>query len=310
MKILAATDGSRRAEAAVRFAGWLASRFPRGELEIVLVGDARAALVSGERLPARTRQHMEELYRLWARRVLSRAVREASRAGVEAAARYVQARRIEPIARTLDREARARKADLLVVGSRGAGAVGRALLGSVARRLVHVSSRPLIVVPAPVRGGGPLSILVATDGSRAAAGAVRFAAHLIRRARRGALELVTIGTLRRDLTLGFSSAVLSLVPYRELRDGERRATERILRAGVAAARSAGVRPGLHALDPRTPRPVADLLADFARRRDARLLAVGREGRSTLDELALGSVTRRLLSVSRRPVLVVGSPRRR
>lgn len=311
MRILAATDGSRIAEAAVRFAAWLASRFPRGTLEIVLIGDAAAALVTGARLSSRTRRTMEEEYRRWARRALALAARDASRFGARPETRYVEAQHVEPIARTLDREARRRRADLLVVGSRGTGAVGRALLGSVARRLVHVSSRPVIVVPAPARAprASALSILAATDGSRVSNGAVRFAADLARQAREGELEVVTVGTLRRDLTLGFSGAVLSLVPIRELRASERLATERILRAAVHAVRGSGIRPALHALEPRTRRPVADVLAGFARRRDAHLLVVGREGRSTLDELALGSVTRRLLSVSRRPVLVVGPPRR-
>jgi hypothetical protein len=35
---------------------------------------------------------------------------------------------------------------LIVVGSDGRGAIGRALLGSVSTRLVHTASRPVLVV--------------------------------------------------------------------------------------------------------------------------------------------------------------------
>ena len=41
-----------------------------------------------------------------------------------------------------------RSADLIVVGSRGHGPIGAALLGSVSSWLVHNAERPVVVVPA------------------------------------------------------------------------------------------------------------------------------------------------------------------
>jgi nucleotide-binding universal stress UspA family protein len=50
--------------------------------------------------------------------------------------------------------ARVRDADLIVIGSRGLGAVADAVLGSVSRAVVHEADRPVLVVPrAPVPVG-------------------------------------------------------------------------------------------------------------------------------------------------------------
>jgi nucleotide-binding universal stress UspA family protein len=52
-----------------------------------------------------------------------------------------------PAAHAIDRVARARDADEIVVGARGLGRV-RALLGSVSHELLHIADRPVVVIPA------------------------------------------------------------------------------------------------------------------------------------------------------------------
>ena len=51
-----------------------------------------------------------------------------------------------PAAEALADAAEAMGADLVVVGSRGRGAMARVLLGSVADRLVHICKKPVLVV--------------------------------------------------------------------------------------------------------------------------------------------------------------------
>ena len=45
--------------------------------------------------------------------------------------------------------ARDRNAPLIVVGSRGLGAVAGAVLGSVSTAIIHRADRPVLVVPTP-----------------------------------------------------------------------------------------------------------------------------------------------------------------
>jgi nucleotide-binding universal stress UspA family protein len=308
MKILAATDGSRPARAAIRCAAWLASTLPRARLDIVLVGDEKKSLLQSPDRGSHVARTMKDEYRRWAQTALAAGAREAAAFRVPAHRHYARARRLEPVADVIARAASSLGTDVLVVGTHGRGAVGRGLLGSVARRLISIARVPVLVVPPPFSRPprGSLRIVAASDGSRASTKAIRVAAGLVRRAH-GELEIVTVSTLRQDLALGFTSPVLSFVPRADLARGESRAARRILVAGVRVARSAGVRPAVRFIEPRKAEPLAHVLAGSTRR--AHLLAVGREGRSALEDWLLGSVTRRVLSVSRRPVLVVGAGRR-
>ena len=73
----------------------------------------------------------------------SHALAKAAAAGVEATVELVH----EKPARALVDVANARDARMIIVGTHGEGALRGMLLGSTAYRLVHQSSRPVLVVP-------------------------------------------------------------------------------------------------------------------------------------------------------------------
>lgn len=78
---------------------------------------------------------------------------------------------------------------------------------------------------------------------------------------------------------------------------------------ILVATGGSRRAQLRFVDPRAT-PVANVLAAEARRGGFDLVVAGSRGRSAVAEWALGSVTRRLLGVSGRPVAVVRAGSRR
>jgi nucleotide-binding universal stress UspA family protein len=81
-----------------------------------------------------------ELARL--RRAVKDAVAEAEARGIPADYELLEGDAAE---RILDL-ARSRQADVIVIGSRGLGAVASAIIGSVSKRVLHRADRPVLVV--------------------------------------------------------------------------------------------------------------------------------------------------------------------
>jgi len=131
-------DGSGASQKAARMAAEIAGRFG-AELtlayvvpRLLLPPDAYGLTVA--EVEAEHRSHADEVVR-------------AARAALGPAGTAARAEVLYgPPAETLAEGAAAAGADLLVVGSRGHGAVARVLLGSTSDRVVHVSALPVLVV--------------------------------------------------------------------------------------------------------------------------------------------------------------------
>jgi len=85
---------------------------------------------------------------------IERYYREEGEAALAAARRKLDAARIPyraevlvgPVAETLVRAARERRCDLIYIGTRGRSGVGKALLGSTASKVLHISDTPVLLV--------------------------------------------------------------------------------------------------------------------------------------------------------------------
>ena len=137
-RIIVALDGSDASIKAARMAADIALRFG-AKLSFVHVVPK---LVLPPDVYGLTIAEVEKEHRAYADRLLERAVASLEEPSLEVSVSVLYGSPAEAIAG----EAAASDVDLVVVGSRGHGAVARMFLGSVSDRLVHISPKPVLVV--------------------------------------------------------------------------------------------------------------------------------------------------------------------
>jgi nucleotide-binding universal stress UspA family protein len=195
---------------------------------------------------------------------------------------------------------------VLVCGTHGRGAIGRAVLGSTASSLVHHARVPLLVVPADAdRFDG--AILLGWDDSDGARNALAFAAgHLrerklivahgwrspIRHTLRGSAMLDSPMTLLHDYAEGVDEV------FRQI-------AEDTAERGADAARELGLHAQARAPEARGGDWHA--LLQCARDTGAAGVLVGSRGRGAVTATVLGSVASGLVHSAALPVLVVPEP---
>jgi nucleotide-binding universal stress UspA family protein len=148
MKILVATDGSRAARAAVRFAAEMASTCRSKELILLTVAERRLEGVGLFPKAAALSTLLQMQDGLRANKILATAARELHAVKANVRRRYVRPRRGESVAQTILRKAREEGVDLIVAGSEGRGAIRQWVLGGVAQRLISTAARPVTLVSA------------------------------------------------------------------------------------------------------------------------------------------------------------------
>lgn len=195
--------------------------------------------------------------------------------------------RAESPAEVLADIARDERRDLIVVGSPHRGLLGRALLGSVAKSLLHRSPVPVAVAPRGFDGEGAAAgrLAVGFDGSAEAKGALEWAEGVA--AARGAeLDVFTVATPPVSVpgALGHRPACVA-DPFDPVEEAAERAGGEVeIHAHLSVGHAA---PNLTA---------AASTAD--------LLVVGTQTHGGLEEALIGSVTDELVTSPRCPVVAV------
>lgn len=137
-RFLMAVDGSAPAVKAAGFGAELARRM-EAQVTLVYVTPPMGVLPSSELVE---RTHMRSAEERYARHMLEEAMEVVRRAGLEPRVEILHG----AVAETIADAAKAEDVTMVVVGSRGQGAVSRMLLGSVSDRLLHICPRPVLVV--------------------------------------------------------------------------------------------------------------------------------------------------------------------
>lgn len=137
-RILVAIDGSEPAARGARLAADIAVRFGARLTLLYVV----PRLLLPPDVYGLTVEEVEREHRSHAERILQGALAALGGADVEIDSQVLSG----PPAETVAEAAADPDVSLVVVGSRGQGAVARVLLGSVSDRLVHVCPKPILVV--------------------------------------------------------------------------------------------------------------------------------------------------------------------
>jgi len=188
---------------------------------------------------------------------------------------------------------------LLVLASHGRGGLGRAVLGSVTDRVVRAGVCPVLVV----RAGGTFvratHLLVPLDGSEEAERALPYAVAFAERT--GArITLVRVAETYREVLLEWRGRPVAPEAVERIATLEREATAYL--EAVRTRLPADLPVALLAL---SGDPKRQLVAAVERERPD-LVVLTTHGRGGVQRWLLGSVTERLLTATRVPLLVVPS----
>ncbi len=286
-KIITPIDGSKDAQAALQLSADLATRFD-AELLLLHVGSPEEEGVA----------------------LLHSALEQAKKSGVRQVGTCLEIG--DPAGRILSRVTDD-AADLIVMGSRGLGALDGLIMGSVSHKVFHLAPCSCITVNLDNEQSalqGISNILVPTDGSREADKAVELASEIAGKYGAGLVLLYSMwrGPSLEQLRSSIDVKQLTESTWAELdperhpiaehtsstvippvvsRSALKEIGDQILQRGRQAAESRGVdapKVILHDGDP------ARAIVNFARREQADLIAMGSRGLGAVAGLLAGSVS--------------------
>ena len=288
-RILLATDGSEDAVLAARAATDL-SRKSGAELHVAHVWHIPIGA-----WPAMPDMY-SEYYELQGEEVLAEQVEGIENLGGEVAESHLRSR--AAVADELLYLAREVNADLIVMGSRGAGRLRRLATGSVSEGVVHHAHLPVLMLRGGEDAWPPKHIVVGEDSSEPARRAGELAAEIGRLSGAG-MSLVRVYPELPEV-------------YEEGREMNPRMTDDELhRAEKVLGEQAGELEDILGARPKISIAVGDAAEDLvetalSRGGESTLIAVGSRGLGPIKRFRMGSVSTKVLRAAEGPVLVYPS----
>ena len=196
-------------------------------------------------------------------------------------------------------------ADLLVVGSRERSSLDRLWEGSVARQALHAATMSVACVPAPAVVAATIvprlkTVLAATDFSELGNGAIPLA---YAAATPGAtVHLIHVLQSHRPSIDPYD--IFHPLPDERTLEAMKAAETRLTALVPTDGSSKGITTRVHALE---ANDTWKAICQAAERLSVDMICLGTHGRTGLSKAALGSVAARVLTHSRRPLLLARAP---
>jgi nucleotide-binding universal stress UspA family protein len=199
-----------------------------------------------------------------------------------------------PLLQAIGTAAHDLEADLLVLGARGASTLRHFVLGTTAARLVDTFTRPLLVVKRPALAEYR-SVLVPVDFSEASLPALQLARAVAPRARLVLLHAYQAPFEGKLRVAGVEDQYLQEYRDHALAEAQEQMGDLCERAGLP--RHGSYQVFAHG-------PAVRSILEQEDDQDADLVVVGRQGQSRIEDMLLGSVSRRVLAEADADVLVL------
>lgn len=204
----------------------------------------------------------------------------------------------QPVTETL-KLIKARKADLVCIGSHGRGLIDRLILGSVAEQVLRLSPVSVLVAPPTVASHDMIHLLCAVDGSSCATTGLEWAIDLARREE--SKEITVVNAF--EVPVGYLEAGMS---YESARDKIRAIHQTDMDKTLKKATVPDIR-----FDPVIEEgPIAETIIKVAKERKRDLIIIGTHGRSRLAAFFVGGIALTIVRESPLPVLCVKSEEHR
>jgi nucleotide-binding universal stress UspA family protein len=296
MRILCAVDGSECSRWGVQALEALADREPE-DVTLLHVVDPSALRGGRDRKPISETRALAAMDK--AGGILLREAERSARIALGQAATDPRTRLHHvlahgPIARTIVRQARRMKADLILLGSRGLSDIRGFLLGSISRQVASIAPCSILVVKQPLLK--LTRVVLAVDDSKHSRAAARF---LRSRILPEAATTTILSSAERPVT-DLAVRYLSKAQVAEL---ERPVLERAMRL-VAALRDEFLKEGYAVVTDVQMDHVIDTIVKHVEADHADLLVIGSRDLTKSERLHLGSVSDSLLRHTPCSVLIV------